>query len=147
MHFWFIIDIMVWYLSALTQYLNQLSFAPYWHVICSSYMYIKNNACVTMNNNWSHKWKSMANRFTHYPKVIIHGNEFNSLHAIFCPEHTIPLKTLSIADFPIDSIFWLSIVTSAQLIHYVTRMWVIGIVTSYSSIVLERANWRKSDLH
>ena len=31
------------------------------------------------------------------------------LHAILCPEHTLPLKQLSIADFAIvakDSLFW-----------------------------------------
>ena len=40
-------------------------------------------------------------------------------------EHTIPLKQISIADFTIiaeDSLFWLSIVTSPQLICDVTRM-------------------------
>ena len=37
------------------------------------------------------------------------------LHAILCPEHTIPLKQLSIADVAIvakDGVFWLSIMTS-----------------------------------
>ena len=41
------------------------------------------------------------------------------------PEHKIPLKQLSIADFAIvakDSLFWFSIVTSPQLICDVTRM-------------------------
>ena len=40
-----------------------------------------------------------------------------------------------------------SIVTSPQLICDVTRMRDTGIVTSYSSIVIARANWRKGDLH
>ena len=41
------------------------------------------------------------------------------------PEHKIPLKQSSIADFAIvakDSLFWFSIVTSPQLICDVTRM-------------------------
>ena len=46
-----------------------------------------------------------------------------------------------------DGLFWFSIVTSLQLIYDVTRMRASGIVTSYLSIVLARANWRKGDLH
>ena len=64
--------------------------------------------------------------------------------------YTIPLKTLPIADFAIvakDGLFWLSIVTSPQLICDVTRTWSTVIVTSYSSIVLARENCRKGDLH
>ena len=72
-------------------------------------------------------------------------------HSLFdVPEHTIPLKQLSIADFAIvakDSLFWSSIVTSPQLVFDVTRMLDNAIVTSYSSIVLARANWHKCDLH
>ena len=41
-------------------------------------------------------------------------------------------------------LFWLSIVTSQQLICDVTRT---SIVTSYSSIFLARANRRKCDFH
>ena len=44
-----------------------------------------------------------------------------------------------------DGPFWLNIVTSSQLICDITRG--TGIVTSYSSIVLARAKWRKGDLH
>ena len=50
---------------------------------------------------------------------------FYFLHAIWCPEHTILQKQLSIVDFAIvakDSLFWFSIVTSPQLICDVTRM-------------------------
>ena len=50
---------------------------------------------------------------------------FYFLHVIWCPEHTIQLKQLSIADFAIvakDSLFWFSIVTSPQLICDVMRM-------------------------
>ena len=59
-------------------------------------------------------------------------------------------KQASIAHFAIvtdDGLFWLNIVTSSQLIYDVTRTQGTGIVTSYSSIVLARANWRKGDLH
>ena len=59
-------------------------------------------------------------------------------------------KQLPIADFAIvakDGLFWLSIVTSPQLICDVTRTPDTGIVTSYSSIVIALANWRKGDLH
>ena len=59
-------------------------------------------------------------------------------------------KQLSIADFAIvakDGLFWLGIVTSPQLICDVTRTHGTGIVTSYSPIVVARANWHKSDRH
>ena len=68
----------------------------------------------------------------------------------YVPQRTVPLKQLSMADFAIvakDSLFWLSTVTSLQLIRDVTRTRVTGIVTSYSSIVLARAIWRKGDFH
>ena len=101
----------------------------------------------------SHEWKLLANRITSDLKIVIHGNEciilfltryFMSLKAQF---HQ---KQPSIDDFAIvakDGIFWINIVTSLQLICDVTRTRVTGIVTSLSSIVLSRANWRKSDLH
>ena len=62
----------------------------------------------------------------------------------------IPLKTLSIAEFAIvakDIVFWLSIcdVTTVDMLCHANLG--TGIVTSYSSIVLARANWRKGDLH
>ena len=66
------------------------------------------------------------------------------------PEHTIPKNKLSITDLAIatkDSLFWFIIVTSPQFFCDVTRMSDTGIVTSYASIVLARANWRKGDLH
>ena len=58
--------------------------------------------------------------------------------------------THKIADLAIvarDGLFWFSIVTSLQLFCDVTRTRVTGIVTSYSSIVLARTNWRQGDLH
>ena len=42
---------------------------------------------------------------------------------------------------------WSSIVTSPQLICDVMRTRNTGIVTSYFSIVIARANWHKGDLH
>ena len=65
-------------------------------------------------------------------------------------EHTILLKPWSIAHFATvakDGIFWLRIVTSPQLICDIMRTRDTSIVTSYSSIVLARENWRKGDLH
>ena len=59
-------------------------------------------------------------------------------------------KQLHIVDFAIvakDGLFWLNIVTSPQLICDVTRTPDTGIVTSYSSIVIAPANWRKGDLY
>ena len=52
-------------------------------------------------------------------------------------------KQSSIAHFAIvakDGLFWLNIVMSSQLNCDVTRTWGTGIVTSYSMIVLARAN-------
>ena len=60
---------------------------------------------------WGHMWgdlpmiftsdevtreKSLANRITSDPKIIIHGNNvsFYFLHAIWCSEHTISLSTI-----------------------------------------------------
>ena len=60
---------------------------------------------------------------------------FDFLHVILCPEYTIPLKESPIAHFAIvtkDGLFWLSIVTSSQLICDVTRTRDTSIVTSYS---------------
>ena len=71
-------------------------------------------------------------------------------HAILCPEHKSHLKQWSISDFAIiakDSFFWLSIVTSSQLICDVTQMLGTGIVMAYLSIVPARRNECKGDLH
>ena len=127
-----------------------------------------NPAWVTVNNDFgsrvrrfannfyewrSHKWKSLANHITSDPKSRYSWQRlyyFISWHAILCPEHTISLKQLLITDFAIvgeDGLFWLSIVTSPQLICDVTRTWGAGIVTSYSSSVLARTNWQKGNLH
>ena len=85
------------------------------------------------------------------PKIIIHSNEgiyFISYMLFLCSEHTITQK-ISIASFAVaakDGLFWISIVTSPQLICDITWTWGTGIVTSYSWIVLACANWRKRDV-
>ena len=68
-------------------------------------------------------------------------------HTILCSEHKIPLKTIINLHFAIvakNSLFWLRIVTSPQLICDVTWS---SIVTSYLSVVLACANWCKGHLH
>ena len=123
---------------------------------------IKNNAWVTMNNdfwsrvgwfandfyNWpSHEWKSLANHLTSDQKSLftVKNVLFYFLHAILYLEHTVPLQTIIGRSFRHCS--WLDIVTSSQLICDVTGMRGTGIVTSYSSIVLARPNWHKIYLH
>ena len=59
----------------------------------------------------------MAIGITSDLKIVIHVTNvlFYFLHAIWCPEHTIPLKQLSIVDYATvakDSLFWVRIVTS-----------------------------------
>ena len=75
---------------------------------------------------------------------------FYFLRAILCSEHTIPLKTVIDHSFSFiakDGLFWLSIVTSPQLICDVTRTWSTGIMVSYRSSVLACTNWFKGNLH
>ena len=100
---------------------------------------------VMSENHWQ-----IASRVTQKSLFMATNVLFYFLHDILCPEHTISLKQLLIADFAIvaeDGLFWISIVTSPQLICDVTRTWGAGIVISYLSIVLARANWREGDLH
>ena len=83
-------------------------------------------------------------------KIVVNGNEciILFLTCSLCSEHTI--LQLSIPDFTIvakDGLFWLSIVIPPQFICDVKRTWGTGIVTSYLSIVLARANWRNGDLN
>ena len=81
----------------------------------------------------SHEWKSLiASRVTQKSLLTVKNVLFYFLHAIWCPEHSIPPKQLSIADFAAvakDSLFWFSIVTSRQLLCDVTRMWDTSVVT------------------
>ena len=68
---------------------------------------------------------------------------FYFLHVILCRERTYPQRTIIERSFAIvakGSLFWFSIVTSPQLICDVMRTRDTGIVTSYSSIVIARAN-------
>ena len=136
-----------------------------WRIICwnrwRNVEYIKNNAWVTVNNDfWSRlrwfandfhecTWKALANHITGDQKSFftVMNVLFYFIHTILCSEHTIPLKQSSIAHFVIvakNGLSWLCIVTSPQMICDVMRT---NIVTSYWSIVLARANWRKGELH
>ena len=129
---------------------------------------IKNNAWVTVNNDFlsrvrrfgndfhewqSHEWvKIIAESPREWQKSLFTVTNllFYFLHAILCHEHTNPLRTLMGAHFAIvakDGLFWSSIVTSPHLICDVMRTRNTGIVTSYLFIVIARANWRKGDLH
>ena len=110
---------------------------------------IKNNAWVIVNNDvWSRvRW--FANDFHEWR---IHGNEciilFPARYVMSWTHNS--AKKLSIAHFAItvkEGLFWLSIVTSPQLICDVKRTRVTSTMTSYSSIVLAHANLRKGDLH
>ena len=106
-------------------------------------------------------WFSLVTSFvkitgkTHHewPKIVIHGNESIILcitRYIMSWTHKYVEKPSSIVHFAIyakEGLFWLSIVTSPHLIWDVTRTRGTSIMTSSSSIVLARANWRKSDLH
>ena len=101
---------------------------------------------VTSENYWQ-----IASRVTQKLLFTITNVLFYLLHVIWCPwTQNSAKKQFSVADFATvakDRPFWFSIVMSLQLICDVTRMQVTGIVTSYSSIVLARANWRKGDFH
>ena len=100
---------------------------------------------VTIENHWQ-----IASRVTQKSLSTVTNVLFYFLHAIYVLNTKFRQKQLSITDFAIvakDGLFWLNIVTSPQLICDVTRTWGTGIVTSYSSIVLARANWHKGELH
>ena len=127
--------------------------------------FIYNNVWVTGNNNfWGHEWddlsmivmsdESLANSIKSDQKLVIHGNEciIIFLTRYFTPWTYNSAKTILDRSFPHCRqgwvFFWLSIVTSLQLICCdVTRKRGTGIVTSCSSIVLAHANWRKGELH
>ena len=98
------------------------------------YIYIKNNAWVTVNNQYlftgdevtsENHWQ-IASRVTRKSLFTVTNVSFYFLHVIWCPEHSIPPKQLSITNFAVvanGSLFWLSIfVKSPQLICDVTRM-------------------------
>ena len=78
---------------------------------------------------------------------MYHFISYTLFYVLSIPFH---YKQTSFAHFAIvanDSLFLFDIVTSSQFICDVTRTWDTGIVTSYLSIVLARAKWRKGDLH
>ena len=97
----------------------------------------------------SHEWKSLPNRLTSDKKSLFTVTNvlFYFLHAILCHEHTNPQSSARFAIVAKGGLFWPSIVTSPQLICDAMRTRNSGIVTSYLSIVIARANWRKGDLH
>ena len=102
-------------------------------------------------HDWGNLYMTIIDNHLTSDQNVIHGDEciISFLTDYSCPEHAIPLKTID-CSFRIvakDGLFWLSIVTSPQLICDVTRTWNISIATSYSSIALVRANWRNGDLN
>ena len=128
----------------------------------------KNNAQVTMNNDFWVMSEEICQWFSRVTKSRVkiigkshhkwHKNHYSqkrmyhfiSYMPFYVLEHTILLKQSSIAHLATvakDGLFWLTIVTSPQLICDVTRTRDTSIVTSYSSIVLARANWHKGGLH
>ena len=92
----------------------------------------------------------IASRVTQKSLYTVTNVLFYFLHVIACPQNTFFLKTIIDRSFHIcrqGRSFWLGIETSPQLICDVKRTRNTSIVTSYSSIVLARANWRKGDLN
>ena len=94
-------------------------------------------------NHWKiASWVTQKSLFTVANVLFYFLRDFGALNTQF------RWKQLSITDFDVvakDGLFWLSIVTSPQLICDVTQTCDTDIVTSYLSIVLARANWH--DLH
>ena len=100
---------------------------------------------VTSENQWQ-----IGSRVTPKSLFTVTNVLFNSYTLFYVMNTQFHWKQLPITDFAIvakDGLFWLSIVTSPQLICDVTRTPDTGIVTSYSSIVIARANWRQCGLH
>ena len=117
--------------------------------------YIKNNAWVTVNNDffwswvrrfandfhewWSHKWKSSVNHITSDPKIVIHGNEciilfitrnlMSLTHNCFKNNHRWFISQLLSRTVFSDLALW-------QLICDVTRTGYTSVVTSYSWLFL-----------
>ena len=68
-----------------------------------------------------------ASRVTQKSLFTVTNVLFYFFHAIWCHDHTIPLKQLSSADFAIvakDSIFWFSVVTSYSSIVHETVLYI-----------------------
>ena len=88
-------------------------------------------------NHWQ-----IASRVGKKSLVAVTNVLFYFLHTVLCLEYTIP----PLRHYCEGGLFWLNIVTSPELIYDVTWKQCFGIVTSYSSIVVVRTNWRKGDL-
>ena len=102
--------------------------------------------------NYFHQWKSLLYRLTSDKKLLFMLTNISLIsYMLFYVSNTqICYKLSSIAHFGIvakDDLFWLSTVMSPQLICDITGIQDTGIVTSYWSIVIARANWWKGDLH
>ena len=86
---------------------NDISLVRYWFYSRSysrlAMEEIKDNAWVTVNNDFRHSWKLLANRITSDPKSLftVTNVSFYLLHATWYPEHSIPPKQLSVADFAV----------------------------------------------
>ena len=98
----------------------------------------------------SENYCRIASRVTKKSLFTVTNVLFYFLHAILCHEHTNPRRTTIERSFrhccqgrPFSD----RAKTSPQLICDVMRTRNAGIVTSYLSIVIARANWRKGDLH
>ena len=136
--------------------------------------YVKNNAWVNVNNDFSVTREAICQWFSRTTKsrMKINGKSRHSrvsqkslftvtnvlfyfLHATLCPEHTIALKTIIHRSlryccygrsFLIEhcNVTTVDRCQSRQNRHANVGS---GIVTLYSSIVLARANWRKGNLY
>ena len=110
---------------------------------------MKNNAWITVNNDfWSRvRWFANENLWQITSRVTLKKLLFTVtkvlfyfLHAVYVSNTQFRQKS-SIVHFAVvakEDLFWLSIVTSPQLICDGTRTRGISIVTSYSPIVLAR---------
>ena len=102
---------------------------------------------VMSENHWQ-----IASRVTQKSLFMVTNVLFYFLHAILCPEHTISLKQLLIPDFAIvaeDGLFWLSIVTTPQLIYDVTRTlcWHCDVIFVDCSCTCKLAGRRSSQVN
>ena len=164
-----------WYSSVRTEHYYTDSLYLELQQSCAKPSIYKEYMHVTVNNDffWSRvgwfvndflEWRSHERKYNHWQITsrVTRKSLFTVTHALFNEciilfltryfiswIHRCATKQSSIAHFAIvarDDLFWLNIVTSSQLICDVPRTRGTDIVTSYSSIVLARAIWRKGDL-
>ena len=100
----------------------------------------------------SHEWKSLANRITSDHNIVIHGKEciilFLTRYFMSWTHNSSKNHYRSlISPLSLWTVFSVLALWPFLLICDVTQTWGTGIVMSYSSIVLARANWCKGDLH